>query len=67
MEDVERLEGLLPPLIKSDLNERTCWVFRAFWVDHKPTREIASEREWSVPAVEFHLKRAEKALKDFPQ
>lgn len=64
VEDAERLEELLPPLVSTDLNERTCWVFRAFWVDHKPVREIASEKGWSVPAVEFHLKRGERTLKE---
>ena len=67
VEDAERLEELLPPMIGTTVNDRTCWIFRAFWVDRRPVREIASEQGWSIPAVEFHLKRAERVLKEVPK
>ena len=54
-------------MIGTTVNDRTCWIFRAFWVDRRPVREIASEQGWSIPAVEFHLKRAERVLKEVPK
>lgn len=52
----------LPPLTKTDLNDRTLWVWRRYWCDKRAVQEIAAERGWSVPAVEWHLKRAKRAL-----
>jgi len=50
-------------MLGTTINDRTCWIFRAFWVDRKTVREIASEQGWSIPAVEFHLKRGERVLR----
>lgn len=52
----------LPPLIGSDVNDKTVWIWRRHWIDKYTVCEIAKERGWSVPAVEFHLRRAKRAL-----
>lgn len=52
----------LPPLARSDLNDRTLWVWRRYWMDKLTVAEIAAERGWSEPAVEWHLRRAKQAL-----
>lgn len=61
--DVSYLEGLLPPLLRSDLNERTLFVVRKRWLEMWTERDIASECGWSIPAVQFHLRRAEEVLR----
>jgi len=67
---VENLEPLhtllmqrLPPLIGTDVNDRTVWVWRRHWIDKLTVREIAVERGWCAPAVEFHLRRGARALR----
>jgi hypothetical protein len=52
----------LPPLVKTELNDRTVWVWHRHWIDKHTVREIATEQGWSVPAVEFHLRRAKGTL-----
>lgn len=62
--EVYCLEGLLPPLLHSDLNERTLYVVRKRWLEKWTEREIASSCGWSIPAVQFHLRRAQEILRN---
>jgi DNA-directed RNA polymerase specialized sigma24 family protein len=66
MEDLETVYALLtqrlPPLVKTTLNDRTVGTWRRHWIDKLTVREIARENGWSVPAVEWHLRRAFRAL-----
>lgn len=59
---VERLEELLPPLARTPVNDRTVFVCRRCWIDNLTVADVALEQGWSVPAVEWHLRRAEKVL-----
>lgn len=67
MQDLEPYYALLaqrcPPLLRTQLNDRTLWTWRRHWIDRLTVREVAAERGWSVPAVEWHLRRADRALR----
>ena len=52
------LEEKLPPLLRTDVNERTLHVWRRYWIDRHTVGDIALELGWCVAAVEFHLRRA---------
>lgn len=59
---LQRLEMLLPASERTDVNERTVFVWRRCSVDNASVLEVALERGWSAPAVEWHLRRAQRAL-----
>ena len=68
MEDLEPLYALLmarlPSLVKTDINDRTVWAWKRYWIDKFTVREVAADRGWCVPAVEWHLRRAARVLRD---
>lgn len=53
----------LPPLTKTELNDRTCWAWHRHWIGERSIKEIAEEAGWCVPAVTWHLRRADRVLK----
>lgn len=59
---LELLQQRLPPLVNTDLNERTISVWGEHWMEGYTVRAVAQRRGWCVPAVEFHLRRARKIL-----
>lgn len=59
---LELLQQRLPPLVNTDLNERTISVWVEHYMDSQTAEDIAQKRGWSVPAVEFHLHRAMKKI-----
>ena len=62
----ERLKVAFPPLATSDLNHRTIEVWSRYWLRRQSTKAIATEFGWSVAAVCWHLRRADRALKEQP-
>lgn len=68
MEDLEPVYALLaqrlPPLMKTSVNDRTVATWRRHYIDKLTVREIALEAGWCVPAVEWHLRRANRALRE---
>lgn len=59
---LEALQRRLPSLERSVVNDRTVHVWTRYWIDKCTHREIAVEQGWSVPAVNWHLRRAERVL-----
>jgi hypothetical protein len=59
---LQRITQLFPKLERTDLNERTVYVWRRRWVDRASFDDIATERGWSRPAVSWHYRRATRAL-----
>ena len=58
----DRLQRLLPDLERTELNTRTREVWHQHWIDKYTVREIAQDRGWCVPAVSWHLRRAQRLL-----
>lgn len=61
---IEQIEAVLP---RAPVNERTAYVCRQHWVERHTVADIAAHHGWSVPAVEWHLRRAERVLNTLPR
>jgi DNA-directed RNA polymerase specialized sigma24 family protein len=59
---LERLEELLPPLPRTNVNDRTVYICRLRWLENFTVGDIAMRHGWSAPAVEWHLRRAMQVL-----
>lgn len=62
LQKYERLQKILPDLERSEINTRTRSVWHQHWIDKYTVREIARDRGWTIPAIEWHLRRAHRLL-----